>query len=435
MIKKTKLITVITGLVIIVCVFSFYFIINKVISPVAEISGEDFVKLHSNSDEDTNKFLILGKVPVSSPSKDLSEDLQPFPGRWEGYNYNPPVKMDMKIILSIKKINDRGGEAVIYYGYNLQYPAGIEKIRFKVVKGESPSIEAAFWTGQFTVIPGLLKLRYNKTKDRLIGEMSYGNFRGPDKIELGRNKSFYVYKDYQAYLAGKRIYTRNYKNTELNNYGKGYMIYLPEGYEEKTNEKWPLILFLHGTGDRGTNVFLLAKASPYMMIREKGPLSFIIVAPILNLSKDFRSFPKRYLEGVLDEVMGNYRVDEKRVYLTGISMGGEATYRFALEHPEKFAAIASLSGFQAKYDSAYYREEAEMKDIPLSRLKQIPGWEIHGSDDIIVPVNKAQNTINDFNNSGVNIRFTILKDHDHDVWTDTYMDPEFYNWLLQNKKP
>ena len=75
---------------------------------------------------------------------------------------------------------------------------------------------------------------------------------------------------------------REYQTRYFRNYGKGYLLYLPEGYEANPKKTWPLMFFLHGYGDRGDNLFLLAKASPFMMIREKGPLPFIIVAPLLN---------------------------------------------------------------------------------------------------------------------------------------------------------
>ena len=82
-------------------------------------------------------------------------------------------------------------------------------------------------------------------------------------------------------------------------YGQGYLLYLPEGYEANPKQTWPLIIFLHGSGDRGDNLFLLAKASPFMMIREKGPLPFIIVAPLLSTSQYYASFPENYMDGVL----------------------------------------------------------------------------------------------------------------------------------------
>ncbi len=414
-----------------------------VVERPSKLSWKDFIitnfsAIHLPVNGDENEHLIFGAIPISQPAQNLSPDLAAFLGRWEGYDYSPPVKKDYKGILVIQEITPKGGNAFFWSGSNLQFPFWVKEIKFKVVPGTTPSIQ---WQDDLTGGPngmsgmGTFMFTYDREKGVLKGGINLPGdsaLKGP--LEFNRNKSFYVYRDYAKYLASKRIYPKEFLTSDLRRYGSGYLLYLPEGYEANSKKTWPLIIFLHGTGDRGTNVFLLAKASPYMMIREKGPLPFIITAPLLNLSKKFRCFPGHYLEGVLDEVMGNYRVDDKRVYLTGISMGGEASYRFAMEHPEKFAAIASLSGYMAKYFPAFYREEAEIKGIPLSRLKGVPVWEIHGSDDIILSVNKAQDMINDFNNSGVNIRFTILKNHDHDVWTDTYSDSKFYDWLLQHRR-
>ncbi len=217
--------------------------------------------------------------------------------------------------------------------------------------------------------------------------------------------------------------------------GNGYLVYLPPGYETDPGKRWPLLLFMHGMGDRGDNLFLLAKASPFKMIREKGPLPFVIVAPLLSGSPDFFSFPGKYIEGVLDEVTKRYGIDEKRVYLVGLSLGGEAAYRFSMEHPERIAAMASLGGMLAIHVPSYYpREIQELAGIPLSRLEDVPAWQIHGSGDAIVPVQLARRLVDDFARAGVKVRFTELTDHEHDVWSDTFADPAFYRWFLQYQK-
>ena len=174
----------------------------------------------------------------------------------------------------------------------------------------------------------------------------------------------------------------------------------------------------------GDNVFLLAKASPFMFIRDKGPLPFIIAAPLLNAFEGYSSFPEAYMDGVLAEIQANYRVDAKRIYVTGLSMGGEATYRFAVHLPETFAAIAPLSAY---VDSETYSM--------IGRIKALPVWAIHGADDTVVPLARAQQPVNALKEAGGNIRFSVLEGHDHDVWTDTYSDPAFYDWLLQHQRP
>ena len=172
-----------------------------------------------------------------------------------------------------------------------------------------------------------------------------------------------------------------------------------------------------------------------MMIREKGPLPFIIAAPVLTTSQDYASFPEAYMDGVLAEVQNNYRVDQKRIYVTGLSMGGEATYRFALHQPNTFAAIAPLAGFDARYYPAAAQQGFVTSTVPLERIKDLPVWAIHGADDIVVPLAADQSTVDALKKAGVNVRFSILENHDHDVWTDTYSDPKFYDWLLQYHRP
>ena len=161
-----------------------------------------------------------------------------------------------------------------------------------------------------------------------------------------------------------------------------------------------------------------------MFIRENGPLPFIIAAPLLNAFEGYSSFPQAYLDGALTEIQANYRVDAKRIYLTGLSMGGEATYRFAVHQPETFAAIAPLSAY---VDSETYSI--------IQRIKDLPVWAIHGADDTVVPLVKAQQPLEALQEAGADIRFTVLQGHDHDVWTDTYSDPTFYDWLLQHQRP
>jgi predicted esterase len=381
----------------------------------------DFDAVHSPVGEDGNEYLIFGGLPVASPPADLSPDWTAFLGRWEGYSYAPPVKKDYKFVLFVQEISAEGGSAYLWFGTNLQYPEGIEKIRFRTVPGDPPSIEWQYPEGGGKSV---CTAAYDPDSGQLEGwirQTQSGSTWGP--IRLSRDQTFHVYKDYPAYLESKRIYAKEYTDNLLTrNYGAGFLLYLPEGYEANPDQNWPLIFFLHGAGDRGANVFLLAKASPLMMIREKGPLPFIIVAPLLKLSGNYNSFPETYMDGVLDQILADYRVDRKRMYVTGLSIGGEATYRFAIHRPETFAAIAPLSAY---LDS--------LADLEL--IKDVPVWAIHGENDSVVPVGRAKKVVDALIQAGGNVRFTILEGHDHDVWTDTYLDPLFYEWFLDHSRP
>ena len=399
----------------------------------------DFSAVHSPVNGDANEHLIFGAIPISQPAQNLAPELAVFLGRWEGYDYSPPVKKDNKGVLVIQEITPQGGKAFLWASANLQYPYWVKEIQFKVVPGAIPSIE---WQGDLAGAPtgasgtGTFTFAYDRDKHLLKGGI---NLPGGSVLDgpavLSRDQSFYVYKDYAQYLAGKRIYPKAYRNTDLQQYGQGYLLYLPEGYEDEPEKAWPLIFFLHGTGDRGDNVFLIAKASPFMMIREKGPLPCMIVAPLLNISAEYRSFPEAYMDGVLAEILADYRVDQKRIYVTGLSMGGEAIYRFALHQPHTFAAIAALAAFDARFYPDAVRAGYVPSTESLTEIKDLPVWAIHGADDQVIPLSAAQSTVEALRQAGVNVRFTILENHDHDVWTDTYSDPKFYDWLFQYQTP
>jgi predicted esterase len=396
-----------------------------------DASGKDFIitdfeAVHSPVKNDPYAYLIFGNLPVSPAAPGLSPDLAAFLGRWEGYDFSPPVKKDSKGILLIQEISAQGGKAFLWAGTNLQYPYWIKEIQFKVVPGAVPTIE---WEADLTGAPGgaggkgIFRLAYDRENQSLRGGIDLPSGSELDGLfSLNRDQTFFVYKDYGQYLSSKRISAKEYQNKDLPQFGKGYMLYLPEGYEDNPSKTWPLILFLHGAGDRGDNIDLLAKASPFMMIREKGPLPFIIVAPLLNASQS--EFPMEYLDGVLAEVQAAYRVDRKRIYATGLSLGGKAAFRFAVQHPDTFAAIATLSAY------------ADSETLPMiGRIKDLPVWAIHGADDAIVPLALAQQTADALKAAGGNIQFTVLAGHDHDTWSDTYSDPAFYDWLLQYQTP
>jgi predicted esterase len=383
---------------------------------------QDFDAVHSPVNGDKNQSLIFGNVPVKKPAANLAPELAAFLGRWEGYNYSPPVKKDRKLVLVVQEITPQGGIVYGWSGTNLQFPDVVGEIHFRVITAGSPAIG---W--QITWPDGTKQIDtfiYDTQNDMLQGwskDPTTNETSG--SYVLSRSKTFFVYKDYPAYLTSKHIYPREYQNKELKQYGKGYMVYLPDGYEADPNKSWPLLFFLHGYGDRGDNLFLLPKASPFIFIREKGHLPFIIVAPLLNTEHTL--FPDEYMTRALDEALTNYRVDKKRIYLTGMSMGGEAAYRFALNQPDTFAAVSPLC--------AYLLSNTDTAS--LEKTKGLPIWAIHGADDQVISLARGQQAADAFKKAGADIRFSVLAGHDHDVWTDTYSDSQFYDWFLQYQKP
>jgi predicted peptidase len=211
-------------------------------------------------------------------------------------------------------------------------------------------------------------------------------------------------------------------------FGAGELVYLPPGYGDEPDRQWPLVLFFHGSGDRGDNGLVLAHNSPFRFITGGESLDAVAVAPLL--SADYPSFPEAYLDGVLDDALARFQVDPERVAVTGLSMGGEASYRLARHRGGDVAALAVLCGFETDGFPTAVQWGYQPITEPWSRLAGIPVRVIHGRDDETVPLSAAEAAVAAMREAGVTVQFDILDGHGHDVWTDTYADPAFYDWLL-----
>jgi len=211
-------------------------------------------------------------------------------------------------------------------------------------------------------------------------------------------------------------------------FGAGELVYLPPAYADDPDRRWPLVLFFHGSGERGDDGLHLVQDSPFRYITGGGSLDAVVVAPLL--SADYPSFPEAYLDGVLDDALARYRIDPRRVAVTGLSMGGEAAYRLARSRSDDVAALAVLSGFETEGFPTAVQWGYEPIAEPWSRLSDIPVRVIHGRDDDTVPLSAAEAAVAGMREAGVSVQFDILDGHGHDVWTDTYADPAFYDWLL-----
>lgn len=200
-----------------------------------------------------------------------------------------------------------------------------------------------------------------------------------------------------------------------------YIMFLPGGYYEN-DRQWPLILFLHGIGERGDNPEVLKSYGPLKWAEGHPDFPFIVIAPQCPRSSHWveRVGEIEKLHALLDEATSIYRVDIDRIYVTGLSMGGRATWAMALKHPKRFAAIAPVCG---RSDPA-----------KASLLKEVPVWVFHGAKDPVVPLERAEEMVQALQACSANVRFTVYPDADHDAWTPAYGSPELYDWLLQNSR-
>ena len=217
-----------------------------------------------------------------------------------------------------------------------------------------------------------------------------------------------------------KIRAKNGTRYVVNTVELRYLLYLPEEYS-KPQQKWPLLLFLHGVGERGTDVEMVAKNGPPKLVKAGKQFPFVIVSPQCP-PQDGWSSPVQTaaLNALLDDVMARYRVDKDRIYITGLSMGGFGTWRLALEYPTKFAAIAPVCGGG---------------DPTKARLlKNLPVWVFHGAKDPTVPISNSSDMVNALKKCGNEAKFTVYPEAKHDAWTETYNNPELYEWFLQHKR-
>ncbi len=208
-----------------------------------------------------------------------------------------------------------------------------------------------------------------------------------------------------------------------------YLLFLPKGYESSGDKRWPLILFLHGAGEAGTNVWRVDLHGPAKYIAEHPDFPFIMVSP---LCPSEQGWSNETLLALLDEIAARYRVDSERVYLTGLSMGGFGTWSLALAHPERFAAVIPICGGGSAIDPAL--ATLGYKPHGKEPLKKLPIWAFHGAKDNVVPMEESERMVALMKKLGADeVKLTIYPEANHNSWTQTYTNGEVYNWLLQHK--
>jgi len=382
---------------------------------------------HGPLGADGNAASIFGALPIAATAG-LPGELSAFLGRWEGYGYGPPIKRDWKYVLAVTEITPQRGTAYVWAATNLQFPAAVTRVGFRVRgSGTDTTIE---WEQTIDGAYAVVRIGHASGTDALEGSIESGDPAGRGGPLLLRRDTtdHVVYRDYERHLADHGIAWRDHATEFLRAFGAGSLVHLPVGYADDPDRTWPLILFLHGSGDRGRNGLVIAQNSPMRFVTDGGRLGAIVVAPLLDAA--LPTFPTGYLDAVLDDAIARYRVDPRRVTLTGLSMGGESTYRFARHRPDAFAAIAVLCGWDPAGFEASLGWGYEAIPDPPERLRDIPVRAIHGRNDRNIPLEAAQATIDALTAAGVDVEFTVLEHHDHDVWTDTYTDPRFFDWLL-----
>lgn len=231
----------------------------------------------------------------------------------------------------------------------------------------------------------------------------------------------------------------HFERTVTRTLGYKYLLALPRGYDAKAERRWPLLLFLHGSGERGDDVWSVAKHGPPKLLRGEN-LSATERAAATALAENFivvsPQCPKNHwwetdaLLALLDEIGAAHRVDRRRVYLTGMSMGGYGAWALGTAYPERFAALVPICG-GGEFASAHMSNTIKRADF-----RRLAVWAFHGAKDEAVPLAESERMIGMLNYMQVeNPRLTVYPEAQHDAWTETYANPELYAWLLRHARP
>ncbi len=208
--------------------------------------------------------------------------------------------------------------------------------------------------------------------------------------------------------------------------GAEYLLYLPKGYDAKDGRRWPLVLFLHGAGERGSDLKKVATHGPPKLVKNGTEFPFILVSP---QCPEGERWSDEVLLGLLDQVIKHHRVDLHRVYLTGLSMGGFGTWSLGLKYPERFAAIAPVCGGGTIID---VRSATSGK---LAALKSLGIWAFHGAKDTVVKLEESERMVAAAKQVGIeDVKLTVYPEAKHDSWTETYANQELYDWLLKHER-
>jgi len=212
------------------------------------------------------------------------------------------------------------------------------------------------------------------------------------------------------------MYTKQNYQAPAPLHGFSYLEYLPENYA--SGENFPLVIFLHGAGERGEDVEKAAVHGWMKNVREGENFPFVMIAPQCPQGKYWGCYIES-LNAFLTYALEKYQVDPSRVILTGLSMGGTGTWLWSLANPERFAAVVPICG-----TGVYWNGE------PLAKK---PLWVFHGEADTVVPVTESINMVHGVRKYGGTPKLTIYPGVGHDSWVRAYADPELIPWMLEQR--
>jgi predicted peptidase len=217
-----------------------------------------------------------------------------------------------------------------------------------------------------------------------------------------------------------------------------YLLARPAEAESAAATLWPLLVFLHGAGERGADLSRVTKHGPPRLLRGENlspneaavaatlRQTFIVAAP---QCPENTCWNPAAIVALIDHLSATQPVDADRIYLTGLSMGGYACWSLLVNHPERFAAVAPICGGGQTIELIIATPPRR------AALRTCGVWAFHGALDPVVPLAESERMVALLRHqAAADVQFTIYPDAQHDAWTETYANPALYAWLLRHAR-
>jgi dienelactone hydrolase len=228
------------------------------------------------------------------------------------------------------------------------------------------------------------------------------------------------------------------RKIELHGVTYRFVVYLPEEWRRDDHHLWPIILALHGRGERGSEGMWQTQIGLPQEIRdhpERWP--FVIVMPQCPLSSYWTDADMLAMAmAALDKETEEFHGDPERTYLTGLSLGGYGAWELARNDPQRWAAIAIIaSGVFWSYEPERWQQAATLPSEYTRAVGRTPVWLFHGADDPVVPPRESELMFDALKAQGGRVRLWVYQGIKHDCWTRAYNEPELPRWLLAHRAP
>lgn len=199
----------------------------------------------------------------------------------------------------------------------------------------------------------------------------------------------------------------------------GYLLYLPQNYRPQEGKHWPLLIFLHGSGERGSDLSLVKKYPLPGLIDNRPDFPFVVASPQCPPDLRWTDLADAVI-ALLDHLLARQRLDPRRVSLTGLSMGGQGVWHIGALHPNRFAALVPVAGRTPP--DPHFQDR-------LYWLKTVPTWVFHGGKDDVVPPSHSIELAGLLQSHGGDVRLTLFPDAGHPASKETYTNAELFAWL------